>query len=144
MPDRSAYPDVVNSKLPRLSRFYRINNKEAQVISHLRVRMKMSVNHIASLLGRSTASIHTFSSWYNEIPGVNVDNRRNSPRARSLGVISFKSKMLDLRIRIGLYLRGVVASLEEALALRQGTLSIFFEPIEESENSDDEQEKEPH
>lgn len=137
------YPNVVNSKLPRLSRFYRINEREAQIIQHLRVKMKLSVNHISSLLGRSTASVHSFTSWYNNIPGISVDNRRNSPSSRSMGVLAFKSKMLDLRIRVGLYLRGFVSTLEEALALRKGTLNLFFEPEEESENSGDEQDEDP-
>ena len=136
------YANVVNGKLLRVSPSYHIKDREAQAIQHLRVNMKMSVNHIAQLLGRSTASIHSFTSYYNETVGT-IDNRRNKPLSRSLGVMNFKSKLLDVRLRVSLFLRGFVQSLEEALHLKPGTLNIFFEASEPSENSDAESEEDP-
>ena len=136
------YADVVNSKLMRVSPNYRIKDREAQVIQHLRVRMKLSVNHIASVLGRSTSTIHTFTSWYNQTLSP-IDNRKNKPRTRSLGVMAFKSKLLELRLKVGLYLRGFVQTLEEAIHLKPGTVNIFFEGPEETENTSAENEEDP-
>lgn len=108
-------------------------------IQHMRVNMHMSINHIAKVLGRSNQTIHRFTNWYNEdriragLPSI--DNRTSSPTSRTKGVINFMSNLLDLRIRVGLFLKGLVDSMAEALALKPGTVSLFFEGDEESENT---------
>lgn len=130
---------VKNLKTTTLSRFFRVMDREAMAIQHMRENMHMSVNHIAKVLGRSTQTVHRFTSWYNETRAMGglptIDNRNHSPKTRTLGVMNFMSNLMDMRIRVGLFLKGLVDSMAEALALKPGTVSLFFEESGESENT---------
>ena len=92
-----------------LSGSFRVGNRELNVICHLR-NSRMSINHIAEMLGRSTRTVFKY------VGPMKIDNRRTSPLARSLGVRSFQSKLLEMRMRVRLYLEGVTADLIETFS----------------------------
>jgi len=134
------YVDVVTRKLPRLSGFFRVREREGEVICHLRSVKRMSVNHIADVLGRSLQTIHRFTSFVDPTG----DNRRDSPLSRSKRVMAFKAKMLELRVRVKMFLDGTFVSIAEALNARSVPLRVlekFFAEL--SENSLGEEDEDP-
>ena len=95
--------------LKNLAGTFRVSHRELNVICHLRYA-RMSINHIAEILGRSTRTVFKY------VEPMNIDNRRTTPLARSLGVRNFQSKRLETRMRVRLFLEGITADLIETFS----------------------------
>jgi len=91
-----------------LSGTYRVSNIELGTICALRTK-RMSINIIAKLLKRSTATVHAY------VKPMKIDNRRNPPKSRTKGRNSWLSKLKTLRIKLKLYFLGVYESIQQAL-----------------------------
>lgn len=137
----------INRNYSQLNPSYRVTERESRAIRHLRIEMRMSVNHIAQTLGRSTKTVQAYTNFYNEerirqgLPSI--DNRYNPPRSRSLGVINFKSKVDRIRAGIIIFFAGLSDTLEEALKMKGELLRAAMSFLI-SKNSNEEEEAEPH
>ena len=88
--------------------------RECDVIHHLRIRQRISVNHIASILSRSVDTIQRACQLYEQSAGAKIDNRRASPTSRTKGRIAILSRMARLRLGAKFYLKGLFDNLTEA------------------------------
>ena len=96
--------------MPPLSGSFRLTGKEYAACSYLRANRKMSVNHIAKLLGRSTASVHRVL----ELAGIGGENRGKPASVHAARITAFTKQMRMLRMSLRAYFLGLVTTLREA------------------------------
>ena len=129
------YKVIPNTSYGNLSGNFRLASREYGAVNFLRNKMRMNIDHIAKVLGRSKASVHRVI----RISGLpRIDNRGQTKNAWKVRQYDFDHMKHNLRIKVKLYLKGLVDTLDEALVIRMVPLSFF-----ECENSDGEEDEDP-
>jgi len=100
-----------------------------------RSKLRLSINQIAKMMGRSTSTIHRY------VKGVAVDNRRKRPVLRRHAHSKFQHTVFEIRIRMRMFLDGL-ASFEDAMSSKAIPL-ITLDWFLRSENSLGEEEEDP-
>ena len=99
-----------------------------------RAKLKMSMNQIAQVFGRSRATIH---KYVNE---VGTNNRRISNYQRIFNNSRFKHVFLDLKVKMKMFLQHLI-SFQEAMTMESISVAALDWYI--SENCFQEEEEDP-
>lgn len=120
---------------------YRLAPRERFAIQELH-RRRLGQGQIAQLLGRSTSTVnsHVADSVEKGYIAEN-DNRRHAPLTRTRGRNAFLSGLTILRVKVKLYLRGIIDTLKEALNITPG--QALAVALSEAENTPGEQQEDP-
>ena len=117
-----------------LSGSFRLTDREHGVIQYLRLRKRMNVQHIASLLGRSLSTVH--SALENVRHLEHVDNRGQTKRIFGIRRLQFDMSRTQFRLGLKLLFKGMVQSIPEAF-----DLTVIRKIV--TENSGDEDAEDP-
>jgi len=117
-----------------LSASFRLTPREYGAIQYLRFTKRMNMQHIATVLGRSLATIHRVTGPL-KIAG-HVDNRGQSASQVNQRQYQFINSKPTIKLSVRLWLRGLVDSLAEAFDKRVIRLAL-------SESSGDEDPEDP-
>lgn len=101
-------------------------------MQYLRFVKRMSMNHIADVFQRSTSTIHL------HVKGTPWDNRNNPPHSRTKGVTNFQSIVHSLRLKVQLFLKGIVRDIDMAIAEKMVPVSLIDYLNEISSEDEDE------
>lgn len=116
---------------------FRVHDREVQAMVGMRSwKQKFSMNQIAKILDRSRSTVHKYVS------PIDMDNRRNSHRARIWNNSRFNYLFNVTRLKVKMYLDGLFTTIKEALeanTIPMATLDFYFT----TENSSDEEDEEP-
>ena len=118
-----------------LSRTYRVTDREMTSMFGMRRHLRLSINQIAQVLNRSTATIHHY------VKDVSVDNRRSSVVTRLSNAAKFRYLKGEIGVRVKMFLMGFFESIKEALICKNIPLATL--DFLESENSAEEDEEDP-
>lgn len=94
---------------------FRMTPKEIGATNFMRCRMRMSINHIAELLGRSTASIHLVLRKNNMV-GI-LDNRGKGEVQNQNRRFAYQTRANGIKMAIRLWMDGKAESIKEALTM---------------------------
>ncbi len=125
-----------------ISGSFRLSARECDVIHNLRIRQRISVNHIASILSRSVDTIHHVCELFEATAGVKIDNRKTTPASRSKGRASTLSRISRFRLGARFYIMGLFDTVTEAMS-SDAAKRIGDYIMEQSEKSGDEEEEDP-
>jgi IS30 family transposase len=98
-----------------LSGSFRLTPRESGAVNYLRYTKRMNMDQIASLLGRSLATVHRVTNL-NRVG--RVDNRGQCANAVNVRRYQFAMARPMIRLSLRLWLRGLVDSLSEAFDAR--------------------------
>ena len=146
-----------------LSGSFRLTCREMSSIQVMRGKMNMSINHIATTMRRSTATIQ----GYLKIAGMvgMIDNRGKTQTQHQNRILAFQNRVGKIRAAFNLYKNGKAGTFLEALQMtirgfgrvppqeeyttgqtngtKKGTLQDSGDGQEANENSTTEEEEEP-
>ena len=142
---------------------FRMAPKEICATNFMRARMGMSINHIADILGRSTASIH-LTLKKNHLIGI-TDNRGKTHDQHIARINAFRDRGNRIACALRIWIDGKASSFKEALSMtirnfgkvppqeeyttgqtngtKKGTLQDSGDEQEANENSGEGEEEEP-
>lgn len=126
-----------NNSKRSLSGSFRLSPREHGAINHLRYRRNMNLQHIATLLNRSVATVHRA---LNIRPLDHVDNRGQTRTAYKARAQAFVRRMSLMKLQLKTYLAGLVETVAEAL--ENGALTATLQRLL-SENSGSTDEDDP-
>lgn len=98
-----------------LSQSFRLTPREYGAVNYLRYNKRMNMEHIASLLGRSLATVHRVTNLNNI---GRVDNRGQQANQVNVRRYQFAVSKPMMKLSLRLWLRGLVDSLSEAFDAR--------------------------
>jgi IS30 family transposase len=116
-----------------LSQSFHLTPRESGAVNYLRYAKRMNMEQIASLLGRSLATVHRVTNL-NRVGSV--DNRGQCANAVNVRRYQFAMARPMMKLSLRLWLRGLVDSLSEAFDARIVKRII-------SESSGDEEDQDP-
>lgn len=87
---------------------FRVGARELCAMQYMRYVKHMSMNHIASVLNRSVATV------YDHVAGTSWDNRENPHMSRIKGVWHFKASANTIRMQVWMFLEGIFEDISEA------------------------------
>ena len=118
-----------------LSGTYRTTYREMAAMVQCRSKLKLSMNQIAELFGRSRQTVHRYVKY------VGVDNRRRSDSLRRHLTYHFKKTLGTLKLRVKMYIVGL-ADFKTAIKCRMVPL-VTLDWFLESENCYEQEEEDP-
>lgn len=116
-----------------LSGSFRLTPRESGAVNYLRYAKRMNMEQIASLLGRSLATVHRVTNL-NKVG--RVDNRGQCANAVNVRRYQFAMARPMMKLSLRLWLRGLADSLNEAFDARIVKRIL-------SESSGDEEDQDP-
>ena len=118
-----------------LSGSFRLQSREYGAVNYMRRKMGMNISHIATVLGRSPASIHRVIRIGSHCP---VDNRGQTRTTSNNRRYNYLMNRRSLRIRIRMWFHGIVDTLQEALEVRNLPLPLLRKLSESCADEDEE------
>jgi len=99
-----------------------------------RAKLRLSMNQIAKVFGRSTATVYKYVT-------KQIDNRRLTHRARLYNNSRFKHCFTDIKIKMKMFLQGLI-SFQEAMTMDRVSIAALDWYIR-SKNWSTEEEEDP-
>lgn len=123
---------ITANRYGNLSESFRLTPREYGAIQFLRFNKRLNMEHIASLLGRSLATIHRVTDPLKKY--ASVDNRGQTVNQVNARRYQYTTSKSMVRLGVRLWLKGLVDSMQEAFDMR-----VIRRLVSESSGDEDDQ-----